>query len=65
MRIRVCVIGATLTLCASLSAQTIPTVVIRGGQLFDGVLDHTVPNSGLVIRAGKFFEVGADLDGRE
>ncbi len=65
MSIRLCVMSATLTLCASLSAQTIPTVVIRGGQLFDGVLDHTVPNSGLVIRAGRFFEVGADLDGRD
>ncbi|MCZ6916167.1 MAG: amidohydrolase family protein [Gemmatimonadetes bacterium] len=65
MNVRLCVIAATLGFCSSLSAQTTSTVVIRGGQLFDGVLGHTVPNSGLVVRAGRFFEVGADVDGSD
>ncbi len=44
------------------NAQSAQTVVVRGGHLFDGVTDQTVPNTGLVIRAGKFFDIGARLD---
>lgn len=40
-------------------------IVITGGQLFDSVRDTTAPNTGLVIRNGKFLEVGASLDGRD
>jgi dihydroorotase-like cyclic amidohydrolase len=39
-------------------------VVIRGGWLFDGVHDARSRNSGIVIRQGRFVEVGADLRGR-
>ena len=46
----------------SSNAQSGKTVVVRGGHLFDGVGDQFVPNAGLVIRAGKFFDVGARLD---
>lgn len=34
--------------------------VIVGGWLFDGAGDGRVPNTGIVIRNGKFVEVGAD-----
>jgi len=40
------------------------TVVIRGGWLFDGIHDARIRNTGIVIREGKFLEVGADLNGR-
>jgi hypothetical protein len=40
-------------------------VVIKGGWLFDGVSDIRVRNSGIVVRNGKFIEVGADLSGRD
>lgn len=37
------------------------TVVIRGGWLFDGIRDSRSRNTGIVIRGGRFAEVGADL----
>ncbi len=40
-------------------------VVVRGGWLFDGVSDSRIRNTGIVIRDGKFSEVGADLKGRD
>jgi imidazolonepropionase-like amidohydrolase len=40
------------------------TVVIRGGWLFDGIHDARSRNTGIVIRDGRFTEVGADLAGR-
>jgi len=40
-------------------------IVIRGGWLFDGVSDTRVRNTGIVIRNGKFFEVNANLTGRD
>ncbi|MEE9218592.1 MAG: amidohydrolase family protein [Acidobacteriota bacterium] len=40
-------------------------IVIRGGWLFDGVSTTRVRNSGIVVRNGKFMEVGADLGGRD
>jgi len=51
-------------------AQHVPVLqagdlVITGGQLFDGVRDTPVPNTGLVIRRGIFLEVGAQLTGRD
>jgi imidazolonepropionase-like amidohydrolase len=36
-------------------------LVIRGGWLFDGIHDTRSRNTGIVIRDGKFIEVGADL----
>ena len=39
-------------------------LVIRGGWLFDGIRDTRYRNTGIVIRDGKFIEVGADLTGR-
>ena len=51
-------------------AQNVPPLragdlVITGGQLFDGVRDTLVPNTGLIIRQGIFLEVGANLAGRD
>ena len=40
-------------------------VVLRGGWLFDGIADARIRNTGIVIRDGKFSEVGADLKGRK
>jgi imidazolonepropionase-like amidohydrolase len=39
-------------------------VVIRGGWLYDGVKETRTRNTGIIVRSGKFFEVGAQLDGR-
>ena len=39
--------------------------VIRGGWLFDAVGDQVVPNTGLIVRDGTIFEVGANLAGRD
>ena len=47
----------------SASDQGTP-VVIRGGWLFDGIHDARSRNTGIVIREGRFVEVGADLTGR-
>jgi len=41
------------------------TIVIRGGHLFRSERGDRVPNSGIVVRAGKFQEVGATLAGRD
>jgi hypothetical protein len=40
-------------------------IVIRGGWLFDGIGDVRVRNTGIVVRNGKFMEVGANLTGRD
>ena len=52
------------TLCAAspntVASQQAP-LLIRGGHLFDGTRDTLIPNVGLVIIAGKFFEVGVDV----
>ena len=39
--------------------------VIMGGWLFDGVRDTVVRNTGIVVRAGIFMEVGVDLSKRD
>lgn len=39
--------------------------IIRGGWLFDVDRGEMVPNTGIVVRAGKFMEVGAELEGRD
>jgi len=36
-------------------------IVIKGGWLFDATGDDVVRNTGIVIKAGRFLEVGADL----
>jgi imidazolonepropionase-like amidohydrolase len=51
-------------------AQHIPAlhsgdIVLTGGQLFDGVRDTLVPNTGIVVRRGILLEVGATLTGRD
>jgi imidazolonepropionase-like amidohydrolase len=51
-------------------AQNVPAIqagdiVITGGQLFDGVRDTLVPNTGLIVRRGIFLEVGTTLAGRD
>jgi imidazolonepropionase-like amidohydrolase len=56
---------AILLSAVSLRAQEQDEVVIRGGYLFDGVTDRVVSNTGIVVRAGKLLEVGADLTGRD
>ena len=40
-------------------------VVIQGGWLFDSVGDEVTRNSGIVIKGGKFMEVGANLATRD
>jgi predicted amidohydrolase YtcJ len=40
-------------------------VVLRGGWLFYGIAEARKRNTGIVIRDGKFSEVGADLEGCE
>jgi imidazolonepropionase-like amidohydrolase len=40
-------------------------IVITGGQLFDGVRDTLVPNTGVIVRNGVLLEVGASLTGRD
>ncbi len=62
-------LAAIITLAVSPAsaqwAQAPPReVVITGGWLFDGIRDTRVRNTGIVIRDGKFIEVGADLRGR-
>ncbi|MCP3958125.1 MAG: amidohydrolase family protein [bacterium] len=64
----VVVIASALTALSCFTQSTKPSgpmVVIRGGWLFDGVADERRRNTGIVIRDGKFAEVGAQLDGRE
>ena len=41
------------------------TVVLRGGWLFDAVHDDVRRNTGIIIVSGKFFEIDADLSGRD
>lgn len=53
-----------------LPAQQVRDVVIRGGWLFPGTGEQVVPNPGIRVRAGKFFEIGpvpegADLAGAQ
>jgi imidazolonepropionase-like amidohydrolase len=50
---------------AESAADSSNAVVIRGGWLFDGVRDTRFRNTGIVIRDGRFVEVGADLAGRD
>jgi len=40
-------------------------IVIRGGHVFDGIRNRSIPNSGIVIQSGKFLEVDARLSGRD
>ena len=41
-------------------AETGETVILRGGWLFDSIGDERVRNTGIVVRAGKLFAVGAN-----
>ena len=63
--------AAVLTLSGVLSLA-IPSsnaqseeIVIRGGWLFDGIVEARVRNTGIVVRNGKFIRVGVDLTGRD
>jgi imidazolonepropionase-like amidohydrolase len=51
--------------CSQADAATADTVVVKGGWLIDGVHDDARKNTGIVILSGKFFEVDADLSGRD
>jgi len=68
---RILIVAAVVLLAvAPPSAQhVIPTqsgdIVITGGQLFDGVRDTIVANTGLLIRNGVLLEVGASLANRD
>ncbi len=53
------------TACSRADAATADTVVVKGGWLIDGVHDDARKNTGIVILSGKFFEVDADLSGRD
>jgi imidazolonepropionase-like amidohydrolase len=66
------VVAALLVGCAlavPAARQPLPLqagdIVFRGGLLFDGVRDGTVPNTGLIIRNGAILEVAASLEGRD
>lgn len=50
---------------AQWSKPSAQTVVLRGGWLFDGIAEARKRNTGIVIRDGKFSEIGANLEGRE
>lgn len=40
-------------------------IIIQGGWLFDSVGDDVTRNTGIVIKGGKFMEVGSDLTSRD
>lgn len=40
-------------------------IILTGGQLFDGVRDTLVPNTGILVRNGVLLEVGASFTGRD
>src|ERR1043165_3200308 len=73
--IRTCLVAAVLALFPAASTlrsapqlqATIQAgdIVITGGQLFDGVRDTLVPNTGIIVRHGVFLAVGASLAGRD
>ena len=72
MRSWLLAITIACALAAGIVAAQAPTltlragdVVVTGGQLFDGTRDTLVPNTSIVVRAGKFFEVGTNLSGRD
>ena len=68
---RILILVAVLVLAAAPpSAQHITPVqsgdiVVTGGQLFDGVGDTLVANTGLLVRNGVLLEVGASLTNRD
>ena len=39
--------------------------ILRGGRLFDGVSDTLKANTGIVVRGGRFVEVGSSFTGRD
>jgi imidazolonepropionase-like amidohydrolase len=59
---QVLLLGILLLLPAAGQGQDI---VLRGGWLFDSVGDTLIRNTGIVVRGGKFLEVGAKLEGRD
>jgi len=68
-------LGMVMSVCIALGlpavaytqadAATADTVIVKGGWLFDAVHDDVRRNTGIVIVSGKFFEVDADLSGRD
>ena len=54
------ILALTSNAAAQWSAPVENEVIIKGGWLFDGNGDDRLPNSGIVIRNGKFVEVGAE-----
>jgi imidazolonepropionase-like amidohydrolase len=64
LRALVSVLALVGVIASGVSAQE-PDLVVRGGHRFDTGRGDFVPNGGLVIKAGKFLEVGADLSGRD
>src|SRR5262245_34351660 len=56
---------AVLALPALAVAQTRsspPDLLLRGGQLFDGVRDVAVANPGILVRAGKILQIGGTIE---
>ena len=54
-----------LTVAKPFGAEESSALILRGGWLFDATGESVVPNTGIVIRAGKLLEVGASLSGRD
>jgi len=70
MRAVLLFVSAVLLAASVPAAQHVATlqagdIVVTGGQLFDGVRDTLVPNTGIVVRNGVLLEVGASLAGRD
>src|SRR6187399_239243 len=67
-----CAVGLSAQRAASPAPARVPhravlqpgDIVVTGGQLFDGVRNTLVPNTGLVIRQGICLEVGASPTNR-
>lgn len=57
-------ISISLILFSKQATAQMNEIIIRGGWWFDSNTDRMVENTGIVIRGGKFMEIGADLTGR-
>jgi imidazolonepropionase-like amidohydrolase len=57
-----CLLLAPAAVYAQWSEPSSDQIIVRGGWLFDGISDTRRQNTGIVIRAGIFAEIDADLE---